>query len=757
MSIADRLRSVTSPEELDQLLREIAANPQNRWKRTAILSYLPDEFKRLAATYFQGENLQPPPDRDSAFVRVLTAVPIADALEKLSRLNAQEGGGNDGSPQASERFAPPSLDGVDCDGSRIGRILCALAEEHKAAEREAAHRFRLSNGRCIRTQAHEVVYMFKWSSDPDLFTPGTLTFGRRDYPARVGRQGDGEKMFELCVTDDLGDEIPSAVFRLDPTFLLRALFTQLKEADAISDVPEAAAGELGRSPDSSVPIGASALDNLPLNELQRRAIGVVELSERAYVWGPPGTGKTLTLGHLIAKLTSKGKRVLVVSPYNIAVDEAALASAAAGDWHEGEIVRFGRISERVRKTRLDLDSLLEAAATRSGLLEAAQHVLVALKAERGDATLLAPSTVRGVLEELGGLRIGLRRKGNPDLARQVGRCVRVIHTVFRSPEASILSNARLVATTFSLFTISPLIRQTAFDHVLVDEASVMRTPEAVFLMALNKCPVSFFGDPRQLPPIVHAKSRRVDEWFRPNPFNLAHISDPKDAVGACVMLKEQFRMAPPIRKLVSHFFYSDQLVDGACPETGVLALLDTSETAAAMTTRYVRMRPSKVNLVHRSIVMQIVDEIVGRHRELRVLVLSPFLAQRRDYSAESAARSGWQKVRFGTVHASQGTESDIVILDTVIAPGRARPRFLDETKTPELPNLLNVGLSRARLALLVVAHRQAISMLLPDRMLERIVEWIADTAEHHTVPQDLRFGRQASTIAGVLMASARNK
>ena len=58
------------------------------------------------------------------------------------------------------------------------------------------------------------------------------------------------------------------------------------------------------------------------------------------VWGPPGTGKTLVLGEAIGRLIRAGKRVLLVSATNIAVDNALL-QVIRHRYPPGHLVRVG--------------------------------------------------------------------------------------------------------------------------------------------------------------------------------------------------------------------------------------------------------------------------------------------------------------------------------------------------------------------------------------------------------------------------------
>lgn len=59
------------------------------------------------------------------------------------------------------------------------------------------------------------------------------------------------------------------------------------------------------------------------------------------VWGPPGTGKTRVLAEAISTMLATGRRVLLVSPTNIAVDNALLKVIAQGRHKPGQLLRVG--------------------------------------------------------------------------------------------------------------------------------------------------------------------------------------------------------------------------------------------------------------------------------------------------------------------------------------------------------------------------------------------------------------------------------
>jgi len=83
----------------------------------------------------------------------------------------------------------------------------------------------------------------------------------------------------------------------------------------------------------------------PPNDSQKRAIDSSFFSQFAVIWGPPGTGKTKTIAQAIEAHLNAGRRVLLVSHANAAVDEAledvAEQLKTTPFYNEGKLVRLG--------------------------------------------------------------------------------------------------------------------------------------------------------------------------------------------------------------------------------------------------------------------------------------------------------------------------------------------------------------------------------------------------------------------------------
>ena len=83
----------------------------------------------------------------------------------------------------------------------------------------------------------------------------------------------------------------------------------------------------------------------PPNASQKKAIDASFFSQMAVIWGPPGTGKTKAIAQAIEAHLNAGRRVLLVSHANAAVDEAledvAEQLKATSFYNEGKLVRLG--------------------------------------------------------------------------------------------------------------------------------------------------------------------------------------------------------------------------------------------------------------------------------------------------------------------------------------------------------------------------------------------------------------------------------
>ena len=122
--------------------------------------------------------------------------------------------------------------------------------------------------------------------------------------------------------------------RQEPAFLITALrdgIAALKDAGLANLL---ARGEVGGVPAEVVPPPGWQTAQ---QDAYRACLG----TGLWLVWGPPGTGKTRVLRAAVSDLLAAGKRVLLVSGTNIAVDNALVGVIRERRHQPGDIVRVG--------------------------------------------------------------------------------------------------------------------------------------------------------------------------------------------------------------------------------------------------------------------------------------------------------------------------------------------------------------------------------------------------------------------------------
>ena len=97
-------------------------------------------------------------------------------------------------------------------------------------------------------------------------------------------------------------------------------------------------------PTSEIEIGTWLMDNI--NDDQKRAVKVmIDAPDIALMQGPPGTGKTTVIAEAIYQLAKQGKKILVASQANLAVDNALERLAKTPEVRAIRLGKSDKISE----------------------------------------------------------------------------------------------------------------------------------------------------------------------------------------------------------------------------------------------------------------------------------------------------------------------------------------------------------------------------------------------------------------------------
>jgi hypothetical protein len=442
-----------------------------------------------------------------------------------------------------------------------------------------------------------------------------------------GQDGDRYSIMEAVQTGDvlrvrisrhaMAPELELRGVPRPTTFLVQSLRACLEKLSDRGLASRLASGDLSPPPERRPG------SNDGFHSAQRQAYDACLSAGLFLVWGPPGTGKTWIIGAAIEELIRRGKRVLLVSPTNVAVDNALASVAARRQWEPGQLVRVGtphlreitedaRISlsllARARNGRLDnerkeieeelqqmadvarrLARLEGAVASRRppGAARQPHHRVLAgppmaglrrLAGRLGRALLARPAgpqvesaAMQGVEADLAQLRtrvaLGAARRRlleqrHEDLLTRLDR-------LRRDVEGDIVRGARLVATTLARFRLHPSVYERDYDVVLIDEVGAAATPEVVLAVAKARETAVLFGDFLQLSPVnQHAEPLRrldraeVSKWLLDGVFALCGVQNPRDALdpeGRVIALTRQHRFGRGVLELANRGAYGHTL------------------------------------------------------------------------------------------------------------------------------------------------------------------------------------------------------
>jgi AAA domain len=564
----------------------------------------------------------------------------------------------------------------------LDRTVEALGLELVAARVNGSAPVMLEGGERLDADALGATYRFTLIYDSALpeGVPVQLEVASRKWDAEV-LQREGLTLLLLVRRDKRGElpetSLPSAMLHADPWYLIEVLqqaVIELRSSSSRTRPVEHLIDLLcGESSADQGPASAPQVDGL--NTEQCEALAACAESPVWFVWGPPGTGKTRTLGHVVHAAVDAGERVLVSAHSNVAVDAALVAAVQAGVAGGSKVVvRAGpAVLKAARETGLSTREL--AFARRTSLKTKLDEINAKLSSSSGRGLASTIERWRKLMAEL------------------------------RELEEEILRTADVVFATLSKTVISDTIRARPFGLAIVDEVSMSYPAQVSVVAALARDRLNVFGDCRQLPPIVQSEAEFAKQLLGNDVFTACKVD--QIAAPGVTMLREQWRMHPDIRKVVSDFAYQRQLRDapGLLEERQELADQVPYEGAAVVwcdvgalgATRFFdRHRGSRFNPVSALACLSIVAE--ARRSFERVVVLTPYRTQARLHAA-LIGDAGLDGVEVGTIHRYQGSEAPVVIVDLVDLSGT---KVGQPFKGAAGERLLTVGLSRAQGKLVVV-------------------------------------------------------
>lgn len=275
------------------------------------------------------------------------------------------------------------------------------------------------------------------------------------------------------------------------------------------------------------------------------------------------------------------------------------------------------------------------------------------------------------------------------------------------------------------YQLAKLHERERFHYTVFDEAGQLPIPHALPGM-LRSDRWLFFGDHRQLPPVV--TTGEADRVASSSIFEHLH-----GHYGSS-LLDTTYRMNAGVCQLVSETFYDGMLRSADAVASRQMPFVAGGRLDEVLTPdepvvwlRLDHRQPGQRSTEEANAVADLVEDLVRRHGVApeEIAVIAPFRAQVRlmQSAIDKKALTGADRVTVETVERIQGQEREVVIVSLAAGdPAESKKRGAFHLSL----NRLNVALSRARSKAVLVGSSHAFKALPPDaaglRMASRCKE-----------------------------------
>lgn len=563
----------------------------------------------------------------------------------------------------------------------------ALQIEIQHLKKFGSTKYRVTNGHLLSTGES---YSYYFDSSASLRIPvGSTVKVEWGSVKQEGRIMSSEgKSIILSLEKSIGDLIQEAFITHDPWELLDELSQRLDDVKKSKKKRARIKKLMDPSMESKHP-EESVKGNI--HEIYLRS----KYNPVTFVWGPPGTGKTYSLAKVAIQHYLNGRKVLLLSHSNQAVDvliEEIYNQLQKKDrFVEGDMIRYGsQVAERLTAYE---------GITTSQLIQKAEPLIAK---EKGELIIERQALKKD-------LSSSFNKRDTERLLEIEKKMVRVLEKI-RQKEGQLLHDAFIIGATLAKAASDETIYSKDYNVVLVDEASMAYIPQAAFAATLGKRLI-ICGDFKQLPPIASARHPLVEKWLKQDIFHSAGITssvNDRELHPHLFLLQEQRRMHPHISAFTNQYIYHslvsdhksvkknrNNIVEKAPFPNNASILVDTGYTGLHCITE--RSSRSRINLWQLLLSFQLIHEsYVNGARSIGYA--TPYRAQAELMSLllhdlyENELHHA--DIIAATVHRFQGSERDVMIFDSVDSYPQTRAGMLLVGKESE--RLINVAITRTR-------------------------------------------------------------
>ena len=604
-------------------------------------------------------------------------------------------------------------------------IISALDTEIKASQKIWNSRLEVYDGIINDTDANGYVYTFNVEKEKSLPPETPILLDFEDYRDISGSVINcGNYQIRIKLEKYIGNYVEEAFIRNSPWQIdekLRDRFTSLGENGGLnSSRPRVLLGFDNQmpAPDPATLIDDESLkqliddvsEHIDIDESKSDSVSKCANSGLHFIWGPPGTGKTNNLAQIARLHNILGEKVMILSTTNVAVDTAMVMVAKAfkdtPGLNQGKVLRIGY-------------PVLDEAKARREIIP-----FEVVKKQNPDLV----RKLKNINEKLSGLRKAMKMSNSPgeDMGQSLSKLEsdkKSILGEFDQKQEELITAAEVVGLTLSKHVMADKMFDWNADTILIDEASMVKFPYILVSAMKAGKRLHIFGDFKQLAPICQSseasnRDENVETWLSRDVYEISGIKERVLKNGSdpmVTMLNKQYRMRREIADLVSEFAYSGLLVT---PDEVHLRTMDLSnyppssgEPVVLMNTE--NLHPgchyeydSKYNPLHALLAVQLVRDLEFKGAR-NISVIAPYRAQADLIKRMLRKERHYMNVKVATIHSFQGSESDIVIFDTVDSYPLSKERSCHLTGISEdAMRIFNVAMSRPRGKLIVLANQR---------------------------------------------------